>query len=722
MHRIDAAFAHPLNEKNDPKERFVQALDEFDIQGDLRILLIKHFSDNWQNIFRRGEKLEGSLSNLGQFSSEQEKCVGFYVDLLKRDLFDDDLTFFFRMQKKKKSPQMEFLDDVIQQFFPDSPFGLFEAGIKNKVNDYYVMVLWLYGADYHYSQAFFDDEALNKLEPQKRQTVLWNYLYAVAPELKYLEGTELFRELQSIAKVHLITGPLTKKSSNIIRGIEFIKAWIKSDAKAGKMLLSSNDFLYDVSSPWYKIQSAIGFEREENSEVSELLNEWLKDTKLNIEKLLYVNTDLTLASKDDSEQWAKGLDSYFLSYCNDKIYKSYDYSELNHEKLNKELKSAHQELCLELTREQLIAWVGYSINSDFQSVLNSKSRTFNFSQCQEKWINKEHYELWESVFLEQLNVSSIEQKLSILSCHPPYTEDCYKGYFEWWNELFINLVLSEGFPKELTPDWTIVAIDRIELEKVALYVDKSIGIIRGELSKSNDTEKVEHHHQNLEKLLSFFDKSSAKKAIRHRLLLLRSSNEPYADESISKIGSLFNREGHCRWYDSLVELSKTQFAYQTNGNRGVTQENFQQVQSDFYVNFSHELVEFCLSRLRLRKSEKAKDGKYDSSQVVEQSSIWRQGYLKALKELGFDLNGKVHKTVNFTKKSDPSEDVRSIASECYKAVRRHAKKSPSIQDLKRGIIAAEWWLLLCQRQELLGPESVDYEAALKTRRNLMRNP
>ena len=91
-----------------------------------------------------------------------------------------------------------------------------------------------------------------------------------------------------------------------------------------------------------------------------------------------------------------------------------------------------------------------------------------------------------------------------------------------------------------------------------------------------------------------------------------------------------------------------------------------------------------------------------------------------LTELGIDLGGKVHKTVNFTKKSDPEEGVREIAEECYKAVRRHAKKNPSIQDIKRSIVAAEWWLLMCQRHEL--DLEVNHEEALKTRRNLMRNP
>ena len=201
---------------------------------------------------------------------------------------------------------------------------------------------------------------------------------------------------------------------------------------------------------------------------------------------------------------------------------------------------------------------------------------------------------------------------------------------------------------------------------------------------------------------------------------MRSSTNAFSDESISKLKTPFKRDGFCKWYDSLNQLADEHFAYKTNRNREVTQANYDQIKKEFYVQFSQQLAEFCLSRLRLRKGEKAKDDKYETSQVTEQSSVWRQGYLKALTELGLDLNGQVHKTVNFTKKSDPNEDVRAIASECYKAVRRHAKKDSSVQDIKRSIIAAEWWLLMCQRTEL-GHE-IDSDKAVKTRRNLMRNP
>lgn len=80
MCRIDAPFGNiTFEEKNDPKERFKQALDEFDIQGNLRLLLIKHFSDNWQNVFRGISELEEALSKTKQSNSESENCIAFLL-------------------------------------------------------------------------------------------------------------------------------------------------------------------------------------------------------------------------------------------------------------------------------------------------------------------------------------------------------------------------------------------------------------------------------------------------------------------------------------------------------------------------------------------------------------------------------------------------------------------------------------------------------------------
>ena len=88
--------------------------------------------------------------------------------------------------------------------------------------------------------------------------------------------------------------------------------------------------------------------------------------------------------------------------------------------------------------------------------------------------------------MECFNELEVEGQLSILSSSVPYTNECYLDYFDWWNELFNHLVNSDKFPKKLMPNWTVLAIGKNELNKEQLfpYVDKSLGVLRGELKKS----------------------------------------------------------------------------------------------------------------------------------------------------------------------------------------------------------------------------------------------
>jgi hypothetical protein len=725
MCRIDAPFGNiTFDEKTDPKERFVQALDESEVQGYLRTLLIKHFSDSWKRVFGDVSTLETILSNITQHDSEKEKCVSFLVLLFKKDIINHDLAFYLRTQTTKKSVSMDFLHNVIQVYYPNSPFGLFKAGMEKVEGNYFVFVSWAYGKDFCFSKEFFDDESLNSLNKNERTRALWYYFNAMAHQFRSRGDRQLTKELISIASTNLKQGPLTKDSLDMMHGFDFIKAWIKFDSQAGRFSYSGSDFFYAFDSPWEKLETLIRSEQSDSEETSKRLKKWLEDTKFEFEKLIYVSTDLNLVCDEGKEKWASGLDSYHISYTHTHIYSDYDYSQLTDDDLNIRLSNAHHKLCSELTPLQLSTWIKYSVDDDFQRVIDSKKTRQHLLNSAEKWVCNKYFVPWKKVFLESINDLIIESQLCVLSSCPPFkggeSEEFYTEFSIWWNELFSGLIDSNDFPKSLIPDWTVVAIDRLNREDVLPYIDKSIGILRGELLKEENEEKIKTYHQQLGRLLTTLDSTSSVKALRHRLLLMRSSTKPFSDEAISKLGSLFNQEEFSQWYDSLKHLGDTQLAYYINGNKAVTIENHSQVKNDFYVNFSHELAEFCLSRLRLRKGEKAKDGKYDSSQVVEQSSIWRQGYLKALIELGFDLNGKVHKTVNFTKKSDPDKDVRAIASECYKAVRRHAKKNPSVQDIKRSIVAVEWWLLMCQRHEL--GLTVNHEEALKTRRNLMRNP
>jgi hypothetical protein len=720
MCRIDELFnVSSLDEKTDPIERFEQALDEYKAEGKFRDLLIKHFSDDWENVFRGISKFEEALSKIEVSYSEAEKCIAFLLS--QRSTLEFSFISFINKAPVRKTALLDFLDDVKQSYYQDSPFDFYTSGMDKIAGNYYLFVSWLYGRDYCFTQGFFDDKSLNSLSADERTDELWNVFYSVAHQLRSLDKNCLLKELTSIASSEHTSGPLTKNSHEILRGFEFIRVWIKFDSQAGRLSYNWFDLLEGFYSPWENIENLVNSKVLEFDEKSVLLRKWLEDKRREFEKVLYVSADLTQASVENEEKWARGLDGYFASYINNYIY--CDFGQLTSEELDERLSDALKGLCSQLTPQQIKAWIKWSVKRDFQRVISSKENSTSFSNSTDKWIQKEYFDPWKGIFLESLNELEVEDQLSILSCSLPYTKECYLGYFDWWNELFNHLVKNDNFPKILTPYWTVSAIGKSALDRDALlpYIDKSIGILRGELSKTGSTEEeINKYHHQLGVLLTILDSSSTVKALRHRLLLMRSSVVPFSDETVSKMGGLLNRENFSKWYDSLTYLADSQLASLINGNRAVTTENHSKIKSDFYIAFSHELAEFCLSRLRLRKGEKAKDGEYEPSQVIEQSSVWRQGYLKALTELGFDLKGKVHKTVNFTKKSDPDESVRAIASECYKAVRRSSKKKPSIQDLKRGIVAAEWWLLISQRREL--KLEINPEDALKTRRNLMRNP
>jgi hypothetical protein len=218
---------------------------------------------------------------------------------------------------------------------------------------------------------------------------------------------------------------------------------------------------------------------------------------------------------------------------------------------------------------------------------------------------------------------------------------------------------------------------------------------------------------HVRQLLKILEKYAPEKALRHRLMLLRASRQPFAKETLD-----IDRECLCplSMSEILNEFLAAHIDHSTKRQYSHNERADEEVQflSDFRMWFS----DYSLSRLRLRKGEKPGNSSYRADQVVEKSSIWRQAYLKALAEIGVDLQGQVHKAVYFTRNFDPDEAVRSVAKECYKAVRREINKSETAADIRRGLAAAYWWLLLAQRQELGVP--VNYEEARHTRRRLLR--
>ncbi|MGF1909208.1 hypothetical protein L4C38_07195 [Vibrio kasasachensis] len=721
MCRIDAPFGtRSLDEKKDPVERFVQALDEFEVKDNLRTLLIKHFSENWIDVFYNSSRLEDALTTANEQSSEAGKCVAL--------AFCQNINTRFRLQpfrdddSYRESLLFKFLTDVGVMYFPTSPYDFYKAGIERHLHSYAWFIRNHYGDEFFFTKEFFNDKAFCSLNGNERLHILWDCLYFIAPTFDRLryhsDDSTLVKGLLSLASSNDSSNCPSEDTQSIQLGLDFLKAWIKHDAEIGRISSDLSDFFWGT--PWKKLEELV--RQNDDEEANNSLSNWLINTKRELNKHLLLNFNLDNASISESELWSNQLERYFNDISHH-LYNELDWEAPCFEELNIRLKSELENLCSQLDSRQLETWIKWSIQQDFERILSNKKRSPELPNSSERWVCEAFFGIWKDLFLANISAREVKEQLHVLSAIPPVRRGESAEFSltcsEWWRGLLNKLPEIDNFPKTLIPEWTITATRCLHEQNLLPYIDKSIGILRQKVSSAGEPEEQEGHDDQLKQLLEKLDRLQPNKSFRHRLLLMRTYGLPLSDESISW-GSLFNNSKSTQWYVPASDLAPKLF--QKHLDVGLTEPAEQHLKNllDPYGTCTNELVEFCLSRLRLRKGEKAKDKQYTAEQIVEQSSIWRQGYLKALTELGFDLNGKVHKAVYFIKQSDPDPDVRAIASECYKAVRRKAKKSPTIPSLKRGIIAAEWWLLICQRQEL--GLAINYEDAIKSRRNLMRNP
>lgn len=677
MCRIDAPYVDQfLDEKAEPSERFFQALDECRTEGVFQDLLTKHFSKNWKSVFGSVDVFEEALKCALKFSTDQEKCGAFLSSDHIVDKLRNALDWFFCGHRPASdSALLDFTVDIARTIFPESPYSLYSR-LGEPTPNYGLFVTAFYEESFCFSPVLFNDPSLTALGDEKRTDILWRLFEWITRK----KDNQNLSNASSNLQMSDFTPPGVKQ------GIEFLKEWVRCDAKAGRLLSSSNHFFGEVKSRLcHKTSGA----------ASEKLPELVQETRTELEYLSYYHFDLSAATTADKMHWARDL-KYFL--------------------LRSQHESSAEGYRARLTQQQHETRIQFGIKEDFQNALRPERKDGLIQLPQTTLFLREGYfEIVKERFQEELSDLDCRDKLRILSAELALP---LKEFREWLHELQYDLGTKSDFPKDLVPRWTILVNHRLDPDSRIHYIDKSIGILRGMLSSEKNVEDA----KQLKDLLNTLLRLNPSKSIRHRLMLMRSSNVAFSDESIKTVNST-DRECSIEWYMPMREFSLDWIAASLDSRHSAAREDpdlRDWSQEEALLSLSHEFAEFCLSRLRLRKGEKAENGRYDSSQVIESSPVWRQGYLKALTELGFDLGGKVHKTVNFIKQSDPDEDVQAIAKECYRSVRRDAKKNPSIQDLKRGIISAEWWLLICQRRELGLP--VIYEEALKTRRRLLRNP
>ncbi|WP_404394579.1 hypothetical protein LG309_12765 [Stutzerimonas chloritidismutans] len=721
MCRIDAEFGkYDLDEKADPSERFIQALDEYEVVGQLRSLLTNHFATTWQHVFSSANRLEEALDLArSQATTEGQAAAvissGPLAERLRAQLL------FVLIHKDVTGRTLETLDfakDVAQTVFPHSPYKLFKKLKPDSQYGWFITAL--YGNEYFLHSAVFDDPALIAEGEWERVRVLWSCLPAWSHDEQQIptELASIFspdaKALISVASTQRHAGPPTPAAHQWLQRVRFLEAWVKSDAAAGRLRNPHESVFQKLYIEGESLRSDLEALRSGDSDEKDLYNSatnWLINLELQLKETLAVHMDLSNADESQVTDWASQLD---------KCVQVRTYQNPDPQAWDAAEEKAVSSILSRLTPEKTEAWIQGSVHSDVTATLQRRLDSFPTlsDQSSRKWWASDYSAIWKAKLEAEIHALGVKDALAVLSCRlfrlP--SEAVSRELHPWWDSLLEKLIHDPEFPLALTPQWTVHAIGRLSDEVVLPYIDKSLGLLRSRLSNAAEPDL----NNQLNALLSRLSHLDPRKALRHRLMLMRSSYVPFADESLSRFSPLHSDKA-VSWYSPLSELARNFHAKKVNGTPYVDRQECEAAELEIYRSFALDLIDFCLSRLRLRKGEKKpEDERYADSQVTEQSAIWRQGYLKALLEVGLDPNGKAHKTLFFTRQFDPDESVRDVAKEAYRAVRRETNSRKSVQDFKRGLIAAEWWLLMSQRRALDLP--IDPEGALKTRRNMMRNP
>lgn len=138
---------------------------------------------------------------------------------------------------------------------------------------------------------------------------------------------------------------------------------------------------------------------------------------------------------------------------------------------------------------------------------------------------------------------------------------------------------------------------------------------------------------------------------------------------------------------------------------------FMEIHKVDLIPMREELSKFVGSRLKTKKGTgKETPGNND---FIEPNPLWRQCYLSSIRALHCNPGGKLHHILNFSRNSDPDEDVRIEAKKAYKEIRQD---NPLPSEMKQvlTIRRAFWFLRQSHFVSLLGIDELDIRGSQRT--------
>ena len=288
-------------------------------------------------------------------------------------------------------------------------------------------------------------------------------------------------------------------------------------------------------------------------------------------------------------------------------------------------------LCKDLSEERAARLIVWGIEEDLKKWLTFKSEHHSLLDpglCSEMWYVSVFRELWRSHLINAIHALSFADRLNILGLRfgwkitfstfmlPEYLtlspEFCKEGeddaYYEfrvasndiaWWDSLLRLLPEDILFTNEFYPDWTLKALSRFGYSEALVFsADKSLGVLRG----NGRASEKEFSAEEIGKLIQILEHFNSEKAVRHRLLLLRSSQRPYATENLDVDRASSRPE---TMSEILQKLLVGHFAHESR--RHLRGDERLQEELLLYSSVRAWIAQFCLSRLKLRKGEKTEN-------------------------------------------------------------------------------------------------------------------
>lgn len=698
MGRLDKFYSDQnisLNEETDLSKLFKQILEETGVDGPFRIFLEEHCSDNWQKIFHCDcDKIRKILKAAITQTTFKEQVITFIRGFEKECSYPTICIYTMPDESgqgpPRVAPLLTFAKDVANKVFPNDPLEFSRCfDYLDRMNGRHFLLSnaqWFYGKDFFLKPEFvrsMDEETVWHLfetlfdqETNQDKSAFVSYLEEWNNTNRATFAIENFRSLQ-LAQTFLgiqINQKSAEASFDCLNMIE--------------RLLQNREYHPggDHVNGFYK---------------------WIEAVRREFEVYWCLHISEEDLPPALNEEWATRYHRYFLLFIPDQSQAI-----------------IHAMIKWSLTKD-LEKWM----REEKYSLFSDRATSGEFGPL---WYVSPYGNEWLKAFYDFLSALPIEQRLLVLSKRfgssvsffvgdlpsgiilpKPDTEDSenykdvneilysyrvqeedinnYDLYFKRWIE-------SKTLPKDIFFRAAIKGVERFCGQ--TSFVVKHSNIILGQLRGFVAANDVPVPFEELDYIWRAVEEHEPQKALFHRLMLLRASEIPCCDEKLET-----NRSGPCPL--TIREIVRRLSVIGKDDSM-----------DDRTEDIRRWFAEYCISRLQLRKKERADKDGYRNDQVMETSPIWREGYLHALSELGTDLGGRIHKLAHFIKKHDPNSDVRDTATKCYKASRRKHIKREERYEILRSLIAAYWWLLMAHIAAL-GKEP-DHEGALLTRRRQLR--